>query len=243
MSLSPDSQASATFPLPKTTIIINNLKKDDFVDTNPHTSFSSHTQLTVVDQIKLTVLNLVPAGKQDNYFLSHIEYWSNLPFLNRIIIILRDEESAAELHQFLTSHSLQPSLVASFPYIKVSLQENLLSRSKSFDSLIKTPAHVNLTTQLTNFKKYHNGEYPEPEPQPFNVFEDLSKMGIDVSEYNNEEQLNELKLPNVKRTKSLTKTLFRPKPSLSLSIPDQGQERPAGRGFPESPTITLDETF
>lgn len=75
----------------KTTIIISNLHKDDFV--SDHKSMTS--KMSFADQIKLSILNLpTPANVSygEDYYLNMIEQWSNLPFLNRIIIIMKNED-------------------------------------------------------------------------------------------------------------------------------------------------------
>lgn len=263
--------------LPKTTIIINNLHKNDFlVNTQPrHVDFSPNfRKLSLADQIKISILNLETEAARDNkndndYYLNHIDHWSNLPFLNRIIVILKDENAAFNIYQYLTS-DLESSLTSLFPYIKVSLQENLLSRSKSADALIKSNnENLNVAKTLANFRDFHNSGgredgkepeylYNEPEPHPFDVIRDLSKIGIDVSSYNDENEIPsqfnsqtasvELtdKSPDrttrMSRTRSLTRTLF--KPELKLNTADINQKlletKPV---YPSSPTITLDEMF
>lgn len=187
---------------PKTSIIISNLDKDDFVKpakdcTKPQLISK---KLSLVDQIKLSVLN------HDENVVQHITYWSVLPFLHRIIIIFDKEFNAKANLQYLDE-----LLSKQFPYIKLSLQENLLQKSKSQDQIdgaaySLTETHLNVTKSLANFRSFHNdptnedvsslsfaSEYVEPAPAQFNVISDLSKLGIDLSQYNSDEQLNELK--------------------------------------------------
>jgi len=245
-----------------------------------------------VDQIKLSVLN------KDDKILNHITYWSVLPFLNRIIIIFNDEQIASQTLTYLRG-VLKP-----YDYLKLSLQENLLQRSKSQDQIqeMNSPnSNLNVTKSLANFRTFHNDpnnesnvlEYVEPAPAQFNVLSDLSKLGIDLRDYNSDEQLNELKedeleqqqqLDQERRSKSpgslspmasprqddlapllsaqllpvlrrrSTKTLFRP--SLKVKTGDDNDtgktekhgvlQSPAQiklDEYPQSPTITLDETF
>jgi len=229
----------------KTTIIISNLDKDDFV--SDHKSMTS--KMSFADQVKLNVLNLpTPSNVSygEDYYLKMIEQWSNLPFLNRIIIIMKNEDLAKLLHKYLTSGSLLPH------HTKVSLQENLITKSKSYDSLIGgSHDSLSITNRLSNFKRFHNEpsnateDYSEPEPQLFNAYEDLSKMGIDLSDYNNDDQMQELIEDSngnggLKRTKSLTKTLF--KPDLKVNTQTANTQTSRSKVLP-SPTITLDETF
>ena len=234
----------------KTTIIISNLNKDDFV--NGGNLLENHSYLGLADQIKLMVLNLNPSSIQfpsstvvddsDNYFLNQIEFWSNLPFLNRIIVIFKSESAAKLIYDYLRSDNV--SFMQKYPYIKLSLQENLLSRSKSFDNLIGQSDNLDVTISLSKFKQQHNtkssSEINEPTPYQFNVLQDLHKLGIDLREYNDQEQLDQLQSPEhntrLGRSRSLTKTLFRP----DLSVKT---DTPKARDSPPSPTITLDETF
>ncbi|CUM63033.1 uncharacterized protein PRCAT00000595001 [Priceomyces carsonii] len=226
----------------KTAIIVSNLSREDFV---AKSSTLTTKTLSFVDSIKLTTLSLkTPEGVGyvgDEYYLNNIEYWSALPTLNRIIIIMRSEEGALNLYNHLKTDS---NLDLAGKNIKVSLQENLLKSSKSYDSLADANS-LSVTKTLANFKDFHTGktnEYTEPEPQPFNAIEDLSKLGIDLLSYNNNEQLNELKdTSSVKRTRSLTKTLF--KPDLKLTTSFSSSSRGSGSNTPSSPTITLDDGF
>ncbi|EMG45286.1 hypothetical protein G210_5082, partial [Candida maltosa Xu316] len=58
---------------------------------------------------------------------------------------------------------------------------------------------LNVVKSLNNFKNFYNdpkndlNDYIEPEPAKFNVLQDLSKLGIDVSQYNDAEQMQELR--------------------------------------------------
>lgn len=281
VSSPPASPAGELF-LPRTTIIISNLNKNDFIVDGTATKTFCGKRLSLADQIKLSILNLEnpdpvasaasddstePSGVAststnsgdseaspfntsttlyEDYYLNHIEYWTNLPFLNRIIVIFKDEQSAQAIYEFLNSKA-SDSLTLLFPHVKVSQKENLLSRSKSFDSLIKTSENLSVTKSLSNFKNLHNGSsYNEPEPKPSNVIEDLGKIGIDLNQYNNKDQIDELRLPplltpppGVTRTRSLTKTLFKPDLSLDTTLLMKPEEK---KDYPASPTITLDES-
>ncbi|KAI5949284.1 hypothetical protein KGF54_005519 [Candida jiufengensis] len=192
MSLSRSSSLSQSNPnAPKTSIIISNLHKDDFIKLSKEKEPKLITKsLSLVDQIKLSVLN------KDDSIIQYINHWSNLPFLNRIIIIFKNEIKAKEILNFLQLE-LKP-----FTYIKLSLQENLLTRSKSQDTLLeKDNSNLNVSISLDNFRNFHNDpknetkqfDYIEPEPAQFNVLSDLSKLGINLRDFNSDEQLNELK--------------------------------------------------
>lgn len=205
---------------PKTIVIVSNLSRDDFV-------VAQSNVILLVDEIKLKVLNLVVDGNP-NYYLQHITLWSNLPFLLRVIVIVDDEAAAEQLSEFLRSLGIQ-----GLEHAKITLQENLLLRSKSFDNFethkIDEKNSLGTREGLEKFRNYHNEggrHYEEPQPQPFSAYEDLQKLGIDLSEINSDEQLQELKDGGVKRSRSMTKTLFKP-----------------NNDAPRSPSITLDETF
>ncbi|ODV68472.1 hypothetical protein HYPBUDRAFT_155579 [Hyphopichia burtonii NRRL Y-1933] len=218
----------------KTTVIISNLSKEDFIS----------NELAFVDRIKLSILNLKPPIANeygDDYYLNNIQHWSNLSSLNRIIIIFKTNEAALNIYNYLLDN-LNGKL-SNLPFnseTKISLQENLLVRSKSFDSLINHNDSLSVTKDLSNFKNFHNKtNYNEPEPNKFDAYNDLSKLGIDLNTFNDLDQLDELKSPNnLKRNKSLTKTLFKPKLD-NLNTKFDPNDNPP----PQSPTITLDETF
>lgn len=218
----------------KTIVIVSELCRDDFVPLAGH-------PILVVDEIKLEVLNQTVDGNRD-YYLQHISLWSNLASLLRVIVILDNEAAASQLSSFLSG-------VKAASHARVSLQENLLLRSKSFDNFHthKIQENNSLGTQdtLARFRNFHNGlggDYEEPEPQPFRAYEDLQKLGIDLLELNSPEQLQELKEggaggpAGVKRSRSVTKTLFRPSVNTKARADDEHQP-------PASPTITLDETL
>ncbi|KAK6205295.1 uncharacterized protein RJT21DRAFT_14675 [Scheffersomyces amazonensis] len=264
-SVSSVSSVSTLRNLPKTTVIINNLHKNDFIIDESSNNFyvKSNKSLSLVDQIKLSILNLGDEDGESNdandYFINHIEHWSSMPFLSRIIIILKDEISALKIYNYL-----HKNLSKEYPYIKVSLQENLLSRSKSSDSLTHgNKESMNLSEDLSKFRSFHNSpndslnNYEEPKPYQFHVVQDLSKLGIDVSQYNNEEQLKELSdsethvnfRPQLTRSPSSTKTLFKPTPIQTTNLDyteddDDNHDSLAPKGKRKStlsPTITLDE--
>ena len=239
--------------VPKTCIIINNLTKGDFVVDSNKPQLLDTKRLSLADQIKLSILN------HDDY-IQKILNWSNLPFLNRIIIIFDDELLAQSAHTYLSNES---ELLSMFPYIKISLQENLLRQSKSTDNL----TNLGVTTSLEKFKNFHNdpnneyADYNEPEPKQFNVLSDLAKLGIDLTEYNNDEQIQELRIqqdeeqersrsrslslkrPDFITRRSSTKTLFKPGLHVKTDSNSNTLKKPQATNFPTSPTITLDETF
>lgn len=222
----------------KTKIIINNLNKLDFLCNQLETSIIANSNLSLSDQIKLKILNLTPREvdfpqsqvyDDDNFFLHQIEYWSNLPFLNRIVIILKDEQVAQVLFDYLTK------LLANITHIHINLRENLLSRSKSFDSINES---LDVTKSLNNFKQSYtlnndaNNDtinYNEPTPQP-------SQNPIDLSQFDPPQQ--PFLASPLARSKSYTKTLFKPELAIDTSLKSSFPSI-----NPQSPTITLDETF
>lgn len=257
--------------IPKTSLIISNLNKEDFVKLSSPSQNSQSTKLVsknlaLVDQIKLKVLNF------EDDIASQISHWSNLPFLSRVIVIFQNETIAKKVFEFLTNELAK--FGDYYSYIKIHLQENLLQKSKSSDNLSDSQNEkLNVTKSLNNFRNFHNdpkneftSEYVEPEPAKFNVFNDLANLGIDLSQYNNAEQLEELKQlqqeedvknsgndnspPNINplpvqlgRRKSTTKTLFKPELKLNTTKPGLLSEKQKEQDFVSSPTITLDETF
>lgn len=225
----------------QTTIIISNLTKADFVASGSH-------PLSLTGQIKLAILNLDPVEKGSD-FLNTIVHWSELPFLNRIIIIFKTSDAASHAHKYLESLYKNDSPVPLPPTVKLSLQENLLQRSKLSDALAESN-ELKVNRTLCNFRTKHNGggkadDYQEPEPKPLDMYEDLLKAGIDISKFNTDEQVQEMRRPSVSdalqgtrlgRSHSVTKTLF--KPALLVNTTSTATGAP-----PPSPTITLDEPF
>lgn len=239
------------YTMTRTSIIVSNLQKNDFIAEQGHT-------LSLASQIKLSILNLHSEDSSD--FLHSIVHWSDLPFLNRVIIIFRTPAAASQAYKLLESGYNGTGMLKLPASVKLSLQENLLLRSKLSDALNESN-ELNVTSSLEKFRNYHNAEsaksgvsqvYEEPKPQPFNAYADLQRLGIDISEFNSEEQLDEMRassesmlqttsvrhLPvhGVSRTRSSTKTLF--KPDLKVNTGAQHSQNE-----PKSPTITLDETF
>lgn len=222
----------------KRTVIISNLAPEAFV------AIGNDEGLSLVDRLKLETLRLEPPQNAENrdeedYYLHRIEHWSNLSSLHRVIIILRDLVLARHLYRYLQSvPEIQDSDV------KLSLQENLLSRSKSYDGF-QGHNKLYICKSPDNFKDNIRGEadsktpdYDEPEPHLFDVYSDLTRLGIDLKEINTSAQMKELKedssgLP--RRTKSLTKTLFKPNLKINTTHKNTGCS-----DAPSSPTITLD---
>lgn len=232
----------------RTSIIVSNLSKNDFVAEYGHT-------LSLANQIKLAILNLPPVDSDD--FVHSIVHWSELAFLSRIIIIFKTPAAASRAYKFLeAAYNGEGSLTLPVT-VKLSLQENLLLQSKLSDALNESK-ELNTSTSLELFREFHNAGlkhgdlYEEPKPQPFNAYADLKRLGIDVSEFNTEEQLQEMRdasestsrdqspgsLPpsRMGRSKSITQTLFKPQLSVDTTAS-------ATRNEQKSPTITLEETF
>lgn len=231
----------------RTSIIISNLNKNDFIPALGHT-------LLLANEIKLSILNLDPIDTSD--FVHSIVHWSDLPFLSRIIIIFKTPAAASHASEFLQLAYKGAGLLTLPLTVKISLQENLLLRTKLSDALNDTK-ELNAALNLEKFRNYHNSasgsklkdSYQEPAPQSFDAYADLQRLGIDVSSFNSAEQMDEMKAeslsrsasrkepsPGIGRTRSLTKTLFRPELLVNTGAR-------ASRIEPKSPTITLDETF
>lgn len=207
----------------QTTVIISHLSKGDFVA-------SPGKQLSLANQIKLALLNLATDITGHELYQDIIN-WSNLPFLNRIIVIFNNGASAALAYDYLEKLYRQEKPFTLPATAKLSLQENLLRRSKLSDALTENNA-LELVQNLKKFKStYGEEDYKEPEPKHFDTYEDLMKLGIDVTKLNSTELFT---APALSRSASATKTLFRPK--LELSTAGMGGSIP-----PASPTITLDE--
>lgn len=208
----------------KTSVIVSNLSKQDFARQN--------SNLAVSDQIKLAVLNLQNDDFPD--ILPLVTHWLNLPFLNRIVVILQNEQAAEFVHNFLQKAVSGENDLHLPPSTKLLLQENLLQTSKLAEDLQEVNK-LDVTKSLENFRSSHaSGDYQEPEPQkspkPSPNYEalDLQKLGIEPGD-------QEPPRPHLGRTRSVTRTLF--KPSLKLNTSGTAPE-----DAPASPTITLDES-
>lgn len=192
----------------RTTIIVSNLARDDFL--------ANGKSLSLANNLKLGVLNL--PGQTD--FSRQVTQWSELPFLCRIVAIFSTPAAAQLAYDYLEASYSGNSLFTLPETAKLSLQENLLQRSRLVSALSDECALD------------EESGYREPKPQAFDTQEDLKRLGIDVT------ALNETETPPVGlgRSQSMTKTLFRPQLELDTRI--------AGSpGAPSSPSITLDETF
>lgn len=226
----------------RTSIIVSNLSRNDFIPQDGHT-------LSLANQIKLSILNLDSEKWGD--FVYNIVHWSDLPFLSRIVIIFKTPAAASYAFKFLESLYKGAGMLTLPETAKLSLQENLLQRSSLSDALNESK-ELNVTSSLEKFRSFHNSgaaskdDYQEPEPQPFDPYEDLQRLGIDISAFNSDAQLVELResSPTAKekpnplgRARSMTKTLFRPELHVKTSVTKKGTPPP------KSPTITLDETF
>lgn len=207
----------------KTSVIVSNLTKQDFV--------SQNAKLAVSDQIKLAVLNLHNDEFPD--LLPLITHWLNLPFLSRIVIILQSEEAASFVHDFLQKAVSGENDLKLPSTAKLLLQENLLQTSKLSDNL-QDAKDLDVTHSLERFRSAHaSGDYKEPEPQkspkasPNYEALDLKKLGIELGDVP--------PTPPLERSRSVTRTLFKP----SLKLNTSGT---APNDAPASPTITLDES-
>lgn len=231
------------------TIIISNLHQDDFVA-------SPKSQLSVANHIKLAILNLEPPPGEPEY-AHNILHWLELAFLRRIIIIFKSVKAASRAFDFL--QSLQADLapagasapsLALPPSVKLSLQENLLLRSRLSDGLGEA-SELGVREDLERFRSKHSlrlDGYHEPEPEKLDMYQDLLKSGIDISDFNSDADVKEFELhskqgdaASLGRSRSVTKTLF--KPSSPLLAAEDPKASSHGSGPPPSPIITLDETF
>lgn len=168
--------------------------------------------MLVADTIKFTVAQCC----------LNMEYWLCLPNLSRIIIILTSEADATA-----AANKLKLWAAETHPQLRVLLQENLLSRSKLSDAILESPDIGN------------GSGYTEPRPQQFDVVADLKHIGIDVSAYNTTSEMAEWQSESpvgIGRTRSQTRTLFKPKLDTLAATIDRGGISP-----PTSPTITLDD--
>lgn len=190
----------------RTTIIVSNLTKDDFL--------ANGKKLSLANNLKIGVLNL---PGQTN-FSRQVVQWSELPFLCRIVAIFSTPEAAQLAYDYLLDSYKGNSFFHLPTTAKLSLQENLLQRSK-------------LVGAVSGDSTEEDSGYHEPKPQAFDVDSDLGRLGIDVSSLNETEPSLGLG-----RSRSVTKTLFRPKLDLDTKV--EGNPR-----APLSPSITLDETF
>lgn len=209
----------------QTTVIVSHLGKEDFVAL-------PGKHLSLANQIKLAILNLTSVDPEHD-LLRDIVNWSDLPFLNRIIVIFKTEASASIAYQYLLQLYKQVKPFTLPATAKVYLQENLLQRSKLSDSLSEDNA-LDLVNSLSKFKRANGGlnsDYQEPEPKHFDSYEDLKKLGIHINKLNSTELFT---APQLSRSASATKTLFRP--NLELLTTDMG-----GSVSSLSPIITLDE--
>ncbi|MCP8717319.1 MAG: hypothetical protein M5E90_07850 [Asgard group archaeon] len=174
---------SLSIPLPKTSVIISNLNKDDFIQNGSDTLslLIASKKLSLADQIKLLTLYY------EDDMTGKITHWSNLPFLGRIVIIFKEELTAEKVYNYL-SGELQKHTELS--YVKPHLQENLLTRSKSNDNLIEGE-HLNVKKSLDNFKSLYSSNNNDTkndlkdynEPKPAKVDTDLSDIPIDKDEF------------------------------------------------------------
>lgn len=225
----------------RTSIIVSNLSRNDFIPQDGRA-------VSLANQIKLSILNLDSEDFGD--FVYNIVHWSDLPFLSRIVIIFKTPDAASYAYKFLESLHKGVGMLTLPERAKLSLQENLLLRSSLSDALNESK-ELDVSSSLEKFRSFHNsGEastenYQEPEPQPFDPYADLQRLGIDVSAFNSEAQLEELResSPTAKstptslgRSRSMTKTLFRPGLHVNTSATKTGSP-------PKSPSITLDATF
>ena len=89
---------SLSIPLPKTSVIISNLNKDDFIQNGSDTLslLIASKKLSLADQIKLLTLYY------EDDMTGKITHWSNLPFLGRIVIIFKEELTAEKVYNYLS---------------------------------------------------------------------------------------------------------------------------------------------
>lgn len=195
----------------RTSIIISNLTKSDFVA-------AQGKSLSLAAQIKLGVLNLPDQPDFSNLVVQ----WSELPFLSRIVAIFKTPEAASLAYGFLEKSYNGTPLFTLPPTAKLSLQENLLQRSRLANSL----SDIDPVPVPQNKDAYH-----EPEPQPFDADKDLPRLGIDVAELNDSAP----PIRDLRRSSSVMKTLFAPPLRLDTNLASSDES-------PRSPTITLEET-
>ncbi|OBA23020.1 hypothetical protein METBIDRAFT_9345 [Metschnikowia bicuspidata var. bicuspidata NRRL YB-4993] len=212
-----------------TSIIVSNLDKAHFV--------ALHTcRVPLASQIKNTLTDARLYGHAQGHAV--VSHWSELPFLNRIIAIFHSEADASCACEYLRQAQRVPAGATAFVLpetARISQQENLLQRLSLAGELTQQP--VPPSAAAAGLAAYH-----EPEPKPIDMYADLLRAGIDISKFNTDEQVDEVRgapghqdAPGVARSRSPTKTLF--KPPLRLNT----QAACAEGASPASPTITLDQ--
>ncbi|KAG7194239.1 uncharacterized protein KQ657_004959 [Scheffersomyces spartinae] len=197
----------------KTSIIISNLDNNIFIT-------KGVKGMTVPDYLKTRVLQ--------DFTNAEMDYWSNLPFLNRIVIILRTEATASKVRELVTELLKELSVDA-----LITQQENLLRRHKLADNLDRE--------DFNQWEEENSAfiDYKEPEPH-------LSpKLPSDDLMLLNNENVDVGGVP--RRKQSITRTLYSPPPlpttSTSSLRPDLSVNIPGDRSYSpqQSPTVTIDE--
>lgn len=136
----------------KTTIIINNLTKEDF--------FANK----LADQIKSNVLGL------DKSMITSISYWSALPFLNRVIIILKDDRIALLIYHYIKR----------VYNVHISLQENLLENESNLGDGSSKPYKVDYGYKVIGTRTIYRPE-----------------LKIDVTSVGNTEEEQHIESPTI----------------------------------------------
>lgn len=132
----------------QTTIIISNLSKNDFVA-------QPGKQISLAGQIKIALLKLTTADS-DHELYQDVVNWTDLPFLNRIVVIFNNGASAMAAYRYLEGLYLKQNLFTLPPTVNMSLEENLLRKSKLTDALTE---HTASTRESSNkFKSLNSAE-------------------------------------------------------------------------------------
>lgn len=197
---------------PKTTVIVTHLPK----------LFFAHTTRTLLpaEELKVAVLAL---GVTDQ-----LQHYGDLPLLARIVMVFRDEKSAATVAEWLTSHS-QEFVATAGAGFRVLLQESMLQRLRLEGSgeLVAPPLPV-LPQGLEG--------YTEPEPAKFDNERAWERLQLSPSTGPQLMDLEYLVTANKPQSGKRTQTLFAPL-KLDTSVGASSREE-----TPLSPVITLEES-
>lgn len=108
---------TAMLDIQRTTIIVSNLSKEEFL------------------QVPRTIRSELDKLATEIHEPALVEQWSELPFLSRLVISIKSEDLAKQAYQKLRE---------SHPELKVHLSECIIRRNKSFDGTLQAPVSPKL---------------------------------------------------------------------------------------------------
>ncbi|ODV58264.1 Rcn2p ASCRUDRAFT_88382 [Ascoidea rubescens DSM 1968] len=217
---------------PKTTIIISNIQKDiDF------------KQLSAEIKAKVYQNEEIKANND------LIEYFSELPSLSRIVIVLANELLSLKIFTLI-----KDSIIVKFNWdnkktIQINLTETLIrKKSNSFSSLDTSDIDQFLSDEHNKIDHIESSTlYKEPKPAKKSAsYNELPKLNIQTEISPIDTDINDSSLnteaaiyfDNKPRKRSESKVLYSPANSLSINNSDiSGNNSPS----PLSPVITLDD--